>query len=342
MTTPTLCRTSRWLFIAIPVLCSAQTFKVTDLGTLGGTESIATAINDSGEITGGATTAAGAYHAFLYANGSMKDLGTLGGPSSQGQGINATGAIVGYAQLPPGTVVGGYPPRPVSLYSGFIESNGSMTALGAPGGAAYAINNAGQVVGECAGGACLFSDGAITSLGSLGGTSGSTQATAINSFAEVVGYSYLPDGNFRGFFWIAGTMTALGTLGGDWSQAYGVNDAGQITGIAYTSGNLGAHAFIYTNGVMKDLGTLGGAYSTGTAINHSGIVVGYATPANPNATTYHAFVYSGSKMYDLNSLIAAKSGWLLESANGINDSNEIVGYGMINGQEHGFLLTPVK
>ena len=342
MTISSLGRMAPLLSVAIPMLCSAQTFKVTDLGTLGGVESIATAINASGEITGGATTSAGAFHAFLYANGSMKDLGTLGGPSSQGQGINRTGTVVGYAQLPPGPVLGGWPPHPISLYSGFVDSNGSMAALGAPGGAAYAINDAGQVVGECPGGACLFSGGTITGLGSLGGTSGSTQATAINSFGEVVGYSYLPDGNFRGFFWKNGSMTELGTLGGDWSQAYGINDAGQITGIAYTPGNLGAHAFIYTNGPMKDLGTLGGAYSTGTAINHAGVVVGYATPANPNATTYHAFVYAGSKMYDLNGLIARNSGWLLESANGINDSGEIVGYGTIKGQQHGFLLTPAK
>ena len=341
MTISLVGRTARLLSIALPMLCSAATYTVTDLGTLGGTESIATAINASGEITGGATTSAGAYHAFLYANGSMKDLGTLGGPSSQGQGINKSGEIAGYAQLPP-AISAGWPPRPVSLYSGFTDSNGVMTALGAPGGAAYAINDAGQVVGECSGGACLFSAGTVTSLGSLGGTSGSTEATAMNSSAEVVGYSYLPDGNFRGFFWINGSMTALGTLGGDWSQAYGINDAGEITGIAYTSGNLGAHAFIYANGSMKDLGTLGGAYSTGTAINSKGVVVGYATPANPNATSYHAFVYAGSKMYDLNGLIGSKSGWVLESANGINDSGEIVGYGSINGNEHGFLLKPTK
>ncbi len=335
-------RTASWLVAAIPMLCSAATYTITDLGTLGGVESIATAINPSGEITGGATNSSGAYHAFLYVGGYMTDLGTLGGPSSQGQGINRSGIIAGYAQLPPGPVTGGWPPHPVSLYSGFIDSNGSMSSLGVPGGAAYAINNAGQVVGECSGGACLFTDGTSTSLGSLGGTSGQTQATAINSSGEVVGYSYLPDGNFRGFFWINGTMTALGTLGGDWSQAYGINDAGQLTGIAYTTGNLGAHAFIYTDGVLKDLGTLGGAYSTGTSINSAGVVVGYATPANPNATGYHAFVYAGSKMHDLNSLIPPSSGWVLEAANAINDSDEIVGYGTIHGEEHGFLLTPAK
>ena len=342
MTFSIVSRTARLLLVALPILCSAATYTITDLGTLGGVESIATAINASGEITGGATNTSGAYHAFLYASGHMTDLGTLGGPSSQGQGINRSGTIAGYAQLPPGPVTGGWPPKPVSLYNGFIDTSGSMVALGAPGGAAYAINNAGQVVGECSGGACLFSDGTSTPLGSLGGTSGQTQGTAINSSGEVVGYSYLPDGNFRGFFWINGTMTALGTLGGDWSQAYGINDAGQITGIAYTSGNLGAHAFIYTAGVLKDLGTLGGAYSTGTAINSAAVVVGYATPANPNATGYHAFVYSGSKMYDLNSLIPGNSGWVLEAANSINDADEIVGYGTINGEEHGFLLTPVK
>jgi len=233
-------RAGRLLVAAIPMLCSAASYKVTDLGTLGGSESIATAINATGEITGGATTAAGAYHAFLYSNGSMKDLGTLGGPSSQGQSINGVGTVAGYAQLPPGTVQGGWPPHPVSLYSAFVDSNGTMTAVGTPGGAAYGINDAGQVIGECSGGACLFSGGSVTNLGSLGGTSGQTQATAINSSAEVVGYSYLPDGNFRGFFWINGTMTAMGTLGGDWSQAYGINDAGQITGEGLYNGQLSA------------------------------------------------------------------------------------------------------
>jgi len=89
----------------------------------------------------------------------------------------------------------------------------------------------------------------------------------------VVGYSYLPDRNFRGFYWINGKMTAMGTLGGDWSQAYAINDSGQITGTAYTKGNVADHAFIFQNGAMKDFGTLTGTISVGTAINTSGAVV---------------------------------------------------------------------
>ena len=326
---------------AIPALCSAQTYTITDLGTLGGTEMIATAINASGEITGGSTNASSAYHAFLYSNGHMTDLGTLGGPSSQGQGINSAGTIAGYAQLPPGPS-GGYPPRPVSFYSAFTDSNGKMTALDPVGGVAYGINDTGEVIGVGSSGAFLYSNGTMINLGSLSGPGGSTQPTGINASGEVVGYSYLPDGNFRGFLWANGSMTALGTFGGDWSQAYAINKAGQITGTAYTSGNLSNVAFLLSNGKMENLGTLGGTIATGTAINDSGVVVGYSNVPNPNAIVYHAFVYAGAKMQDLNSLVPKNSGWVLSQANGVNDAGQIVGYGMINGLEHGFLLTPTK
>jgi probable HAF family extracellular repeat protein len=88
---------------------------------------------------------------------------------------------------------------------------------------------------------------------------------------------------------------------------------------------------------MTDLGTIAGANSTtwGLAINDSGVIVGYSS----FQATYHAFVYSGGKMRDLNKLIPAGSGWLLLQAFGINNAGQIVGTGMHNGKEHGFLLT---
>ncbi len=54
-----------------------------DLGTLGGLSSCAYGINDSGQVVGYATNAAGYSHAFLFTgSGPMQDLGTLGGLGS--------------------------------------------------------------------------------------------------------------------------------------------------------------------------------------------------------------------------------------------------------------------
>jgi probable HAF family extracellular repeat protein len=77
------------------------------------------------------------------------------------------------------------------------------------------------------------------------------------------------------------------------------------------------------------------ATTWGFGINDSGVVVGQSTYQG----TYHAFVYNGGKMQDLNSLISAGSGWVLQSGTGINASGQIVGEGTLNGKQHGFLLT---
>jgi hypothetical protein len=45
-------------------------------------------------------------------------------------------------------------------------------------------------------------------------------------------------------------------------------------------------------------------------------------------------------MVDLNDLIAQDSQWILQMAAGINDSGQIAGQGLINGETHAFLATP--
>jgi len=67
---------------------------ITDLGTLGGTQSAAYAINDLGQVTGWAHTASEATHVFLYSGGKMTDLGTFG-LDPVGEAINNHGVIVG-------------------------------------------------------------------------------------------------------------------------------------------------------------------------------------------------------------------------------------------------------
>jgi probable HAF family extracellular repeat protein len=321
-------------------LCAAQTYTVTDLGTLPGDAfSVARAINATGQIAG----AAGPNNSpnsdvVKYSKGTFTNLGTLGGNSGIGNGINASGQVAGYSQNAAGT------------YRAFISSADTLSDIGDLGGGsavAYAVNDLGQVVGSAvtAGHAnhpFLYSNDQMIDLGTLGSPEGVdwwNSAQGVNKSGQVTGTSYDAQGNFFGFLWSNGRMKKLGTLGGPWSQGYAINNKGQVTGLAYTKDG-SAHAFITTanGGALKDLGVFAGKFSTvwGFGINDSGVVVGQSTFQG----TYHAFVYSGGKIQDLNTLIPKRSGWTLIEAFGINNAGQITGAGMHNGQEHAFVLTP--
>ena len=125
-------------------------------------------------------------------------------------------------------------------------------------------------------------------------------------------------------------IAEIGTLGGSESQAAAINPDAQVTGYARTA--TGArHAFRWEQGKMADLGTLpGAANSAGAAINVAGDVVGAP----------RAFVMNNGVMTDLNSLLPAGSGWVLQAAHGIDGYGHIVGTGVVNGQARGFFLTP--
>ena len=118
---------------------------MTPLGTLGGSWSIAYAINDNNQIAGQAYTRGNrAAHAFRLSDGQMVDLGSLGGSSSWGLAINNSGAVVGFATTR------------ANEYHAFISTNGGrMQDLnrliprnsGWVLGQANGINDAGQIVG---------------------------------------------------------------------------------------------------------------------------------------------------------------------------------------------------
>jgi probable HAF family extracellular repeat protein len=72
-----------------------------DLGTLGGNNAAADALNNANLVVGWSEVTDGTHHAFLYANGVMQDLNTLIPPLSgvvlnDAVGIDADGRIVAF------------------------------------------------------------------------------------------------------------------------------------------------------------------------------------------------------------------------------------------------------
>ena len=130
--------------------------RITDLGTLGGAESVGFDLNKRDQVMGSAaTTVADPYsmfgwatqaHAFIWQDGVMHDLGTLGGADSTGWFINDHGQIDGNS-YPDATVIPGLG-RPAQ--HPFLWQNGSMQDLGTLPGSNDA-NGEQPVVPECAG-----------------------------------------------------------------------------------------------------------------------------------------------------------------------------------------------
>src|SRR5438067_9776394 len=85
--------------------CAVQNYVAVPLGTLGGTQSLATGINANGAVTGVALLPGDTVsHAFLYSNGSMRDLGALSATASNGTAVNGSGQVVGTLDFGGGAV----------------------------------------------------------------------------------------------------------------------------------------------------------------------------------------------------------------------------------------------
>ena len=94
-------------------------------------------------------------------------------------------------------------------------------------------------------------------------------------------------------------MIDLGALpGGDYSEAYNVNDKGQVVGSSLTtgpgcdwrgSGTTSQHAFLWEQGTMTPLRPLGGPFSFAYGIDDRGQVAGLSTTASDE---FHAVTWT--------------------------------------------------
>ncbi len=304
--------------LVAPAAVEAQTrYVITNLGSLGGSATAATAINASGAIVGYDATSFQVARPFLYSGGVMSALPTLNNERNEATGINASGVVVGYNST--------FPPK--VDFRGFILANGVLTDLGADT-TAVGINDAGSVVGNSFPRAFIRSPaGVVTPIGPATGSS--TIATAINASGVVVGYS--ESLNRRAFSYANGVLTDLGALpGGSNSYAYGINAAGVVVGQSNESTNRQIHAVIFSGGTVTDIDPTGaGALgSVALGINATGTVVGQNSVGR-------AFVYTtATGIVDLNTVVTnlAASGFAsLNGATAINDAGQIVGFGSLAG-----------
>jgi probable HAF family extracellular repeat protein len=342
-----------------PQASTTQQYTVQDLGTLGGTFSFAYGITNNGSVAGfsympGDMT----WHAFLWRKGVMTDLGTLGGANSIPWGsrpLNEKNEVVGSAETSTPDPFGEDFCRFGTFLTcaSFLWRDGVMSALptlGGNNGNAVSINNRGQAAGgaenltpdDC--GLRLFQRKPVIwtkdQIEELPTLSGDTVGfvNGINDPGQAVGLSTSCTAS-HAVLWERGTVTYLGSLGGNDSGSMGINNRGQVFGFSYLTDNLTYHGFRWQKGIgMQDLGTLpGDTYSDAWGIDNKGRVVASSCDASFNC---RAVLWQGGMMTDLNTLIPADSDWFLVEADGINARGEIVGLGCTDVECHAFLATP--
>jgi probable HAF family extracellular repeat protein len=302
--------------LSISSTADAATYRIYDLGTFGGSRSVASGINDSGVVVGTAYDASNGRHAFWYDGGNT--LHMVSPDAQQAFGINNAGQIVGR-----------------NTGSAFIYDNGAVTTLAAD--TAYDINENAVAVGyarSTTNYAFSYDNGVMTNLGTLPDASTSS-ARAINDNGVIVGSS-----NSNAFIYENGQIQDLLPNISRNNFAMDINNNNQVLGY-YRNLDGQWDAFITENGSMTSY-DFDGANTTAYAINQQGAWVGSYQSGSMSFDTSALLMEADGTMVDLNAADILGAGFdHLTRAYDINIHGQIVGYGLINGEDHAFLLNPV-
>lgn len=251
---------------------------VTDLGTLGSdNESSAYGVNAAGQVVGVSYNYGDlSPHAFLWQAGVLTSIGSF-----LPHEINAAGAIAGSVTVFNGASL--WVEHPCTWSAGVLTE---LPTLGGHAGQGMAINSAGQVAGQSfladnkTVRGCVWVGGTVHDLGSLAGTAAAQSGAAdLSDNGQVVGWSTTAAGvPHATLFQIDNTgavlsRTDLGAFAGSNSYAHGVNNAGEVVGVADSRG------FAWQAGTMTDLSASvaagsGWFISNAAAVNDSGVIVG--------------------------------------------------------------------
>lgn len=326
------------------IIAQAQTsYSFRDLGTLGGTSSSATGVNNAGQVVGASTLANGAAHGFYWSAGTgMVDIPTFGGTGGGAKGLNNVGDVVGHATNAAGVwhaFLWNSSTHALtdlnSLLSATDASNWVLTY-------AWKVNNNRQVIGQgIKGGATYYNayvldlnTGTLTDMGVFG-PHGINNLLAPQVVGDNSGVSYL---------YSNGSTVSLASL----TSAKDTNNMGAIVGYLPN-----AHAaYRSPAGVITDLGEWGGAAGLASAnsINNAStpMVVGDSNYYQKGSVlTHRAFrwIVGNGAMQDLNSLTSNLGRkMILFGANCVSDTGYIACQqdpaGYSTGNTHAFLLTP--
>jgi hypothetical protein len=270
---------------------------------------LASGVNDDGEVVGAYSLAALTSASFLYEHGSYIPLNAPGDPNgyTQANAINNRGEIIGTVK----TSVRA-PPH------GWIDENGVVSNYDVPGSGQTSpngINDHGEIVGWYFGN-IIAQTSAFPGVGSAGQygfidkdgqfytfnvpNSDRTVLQGINDRNQLVG-SYFDSNGTHSFFYSGGTLTQVAVPGAVTTTIGGLNNLDEIVG-TYTDQAGNTHGFIDDKGryATFDVPNAGSSLSV-SGVNDRGQIVGsYADSAGS-----HGFVASpgdGSQQHDDNTI----------------------------------------